>query len=58
MAQLKNDTIKARPKPADFLHGIPIEDARYILPLATKTNVSVAMSGDKLLDFFRLINII
>jgi thymidylate synthase ThyX len=36
--------------------GIPMEDARYILPLAAKTNLSVAMSADKLADLFALCN--
>jgi thymidylate synthase ThyX len=34
--------------------GIPIEDARYILPLSAQTHLSVAMSADKLADFFAL----
>lgn len=56
MSQLKADSFKGRPKPEHYLYGIPIEDARYILPLSTKTNVCVAMSGDKLIELFRLIN--
>jgi thymidylate synthase ThyX len=36
--------------------GVPMEDARYILPLSAKTNLSVAMSADKLTDFFALCN--
>jgi thymidylate synthase ThyX len=35
---------------------IPIEDARYILPLSAKTHLTVAMSADKLVDFFALCN--
>ncbi|MZP30683.1 thymidylate synthase thyx [Heliobacterium undosum] len=56
MSQLKDPNAKGRPKAENYLYGIPIEDARYILPLSTKTNVSVAMSGDKLVDLFRLLN--
>ncbi len=56
MSLLKEDGFKGRPKTEHYVHGIPIEDARYILPLSTKTNVCIAMSGDKLLDFFRLLN--
>ncbi|WP_242851607.1 FAD-dependent thymidylate synthase [Clostridium sp. DMHC 10] len=56
MSTLKNDEAKGRPKVQDYLYGIPIEDARYILPLAAKTNISVAMSGDKVLDLFYLFN--
>ena len=56
MSERKNGEFKGRPKLEHYLHGIPIEDARYILPLSTKTNVCVAMSGDKLVDFFRLVN--
>lgn len=44
-----------RPKAEDALYGIAIEDGRYILPLAVKTNISVAMSGDKLLPLFGLL---
>ncbi len=53
MSQLK-DEFKGRPKREHYLHGIPVEDARYILPLAVKTNISVATTGDKLLDWFRM----
>lgn len=56
MSQLKKDNIKGRPKTEHYLYGIPIEDARYILPLATKTNVCVAMSGDKLIELVRLMH--
>lgn len=44
-----------RPKKEDFIHGIPLEDARYILPLAVTTNMTVCMSGDKLIDLFGLL---
>jgi thymidylate synthase ThyX len=33
---------------------IPMEDARYVLPLSVRTNLSVAMSADKLMDWFVL----
>lgn len=46
---------KGRPKPAHYIHGIAVEDARYILPLSMKTNISVAMAGDKLLALFQLL---
>lgn len=52
MSQLKEGTFAGRPKAEHYVHGIPAEDARYILPLAVKTNISVAMTGDKLLDWF------
>lgn len=53
MSQLK-EAFKGRPKREHYLYGIPVEDARYILPLAVKTNLSVATTGDKLLDWFRM----
>lgn len=56
MSELKNENVKGRPKAENYLHGIPIEDARYILPLATKTNISVSMSGNKLVELFYLMN--
>ncbi|MEM3555300.1 MAG: FAD-dependent thymidylate synthase [Candidatus Micrarchaeia archaeon] len=34
--------------------GIPVEDARYILPNATKTTITVTMNGRELLHFFSL----
>lgn len=34
--------------------GIPVEDARYILPSATKTNIVVTMNARELLHFFSL----
>lgn len=55
MSQLK-ESFRGRPKKEHYLHGIPVEDARYILPLAVKTNLSVATTGDKLLDWFRMMN--
>lgn len=56
MSQLKEGEFKGRPKAENYLYGIPIEDARYILPMAVKTNVSVSMSGNKLIDLFALLN--
>lgn len=54
MSQLRKGNVKGRPKVEHYLYGIPIEDARYILPLSTKTNVCIAMSGDKLIELFKL----
>lgn len=34
--------------------GIPKEDARYILPLATPTNIAITMNARELLHFFAL----
>lgn len=56
MSELKEEEFKGRPKAGNYKHGIPIEDARYILPLAVKTNMSIAITGDKLYDLFALIN--
>ncbi len=36
-----------------FKYGIPQEDARYILPICTKTNIFTSMSGDKLINCIR-----
>jgi thymidylate synthase ThyX len=54
MTVKKAGEFKGRPKKEQYVHGILIEDARYILPLAVRTNVSTAMSGDKLVDFYKL----
>ncbi len=56
MSELKEGKFKGRPRTENYKYGIPIEDARYILPLATKTNMSIAMTGDKLYNLFLLIN--
>ena len=34
--------------------GIPLEDARYVMPNATRTNLVVTMNARSLLNFFRL----
>lgn len=48
MTELKPESVgKSRTTPDDYKWGIPIEDARYILPLSCKTNMTVTMSGDK-----------
>lgn len=53
MSKLKKDVKqKGRPKIQDYEYGIPIEDSRYILPLATSTNLMVSLSGDQLLELF------
>lgn len=56
MSELKEGNFKGRPKVDNYKYGIPIEDARYILPLASKTNLFISMSGDKLFDLYKLIN--
>ena len=56
MSELKPGEFKGRPKLENYQHGIPIEDARYILPLSSTTNLCITMSGDKLYDLFKLIN--
>lgn len=53
MSTLKDD-LKGRPKRENYLYGIPVEDARYLLPLAVKTNISVATTGDKLISWFKM----
>lgn len=53
MSQIKEE-FKGRPKKEHYLHGIPVEDARYILPLAVKTNLSVAPLVINWLDWFKM----
>ncbi|MDD3172200.1 MAG: FAD-dependent thymidylate synthase [Herbinix sp.] len=43
-----------RPKKTDFKYGIPYEDARYILPIASNTNLIMTFDGGK---FFELLNL-
>ncbi len=52
MSEKKPDAPKGRPRPQDYRYGIPIEDARYLLPLSAKTNLSVAMEGSGLIPLF------
>ncbi|MFP4424373.1 MAG: FAD-dependent thymidylate synthase [Candidatus Woesearchaeota archaeon] len=40
-------------KDSNYKHKIPIEDGRYIIPLAAKTNVFVTMPGNKVVNFYR-----
>lgn len=54
MSERQQGELKGRPQPDQYVHRIPIEDARYILPLAAHTNLCVAMAGEKLIDLFRL----
>lgn len=54
MTQLKDPNKKGRLTSDDFVHGITYEDARYILPLATTTTMTVTMSGDKLVDLYKM----
>lgn len=55
MSKLREDVKqKGRPKKENYEYGIPIEDARYILPLACKTNLVVSMSGSQLFDLLQL----
>jgi thymidylate synthase ThyX len=56
MSELRQGDIKGRPKLENYIYRIPIEDARYILPLCTKTNMCVTMSGDKLYQLYYLVN--
>jgi thymidylate synthase ThyX len=53
MSELK-EGFSGRPKIENYVHHIPIEDARYILPLATKTNLTVSLPGPKLIDLYKL----
>jgi len=56
MTELKPESVgKARTTPEDYKWGIPIEDARYILPLSCKTNMTVTMSGNKFKMFALLL---
>ena len=56
MTEIKEESRgKSRTTVKDYKHGIPIEDARYILPLSAKTNISVTMGGDKFLVFISLL---
>lgn len=56
MTELKPESVgKSRTTPDDYKWGIPIEDARYILPLSCKTNMTITMSGNKFKMFALLL---
>lgn len=54
MSVLNDPNKKGRLKPSDYVYGIPYEDARYILPLACTTNLTICMTADKLLPLMEL----
>ena len=56
MTQLKDENKKGRPAIDDFIHSIPYEDARSILPINISTNIVVSNSADRLIDLFALFN--
>ena len=58
MSVLKDEYLvhKGRKSSIHYKHGIPIEDARYCLPLLSKTNIHVTTTGDKLLNIVDLIH--
>lgn len=56
MTEIKEESKgKKRTTIADYKHGIPIEDARYILPLSAKTNLTVSMSANKFLRIMQML---
>lgn len=52
MSEKKPDAPKGRPRPEDYVYNIPIEDARYILPMYSRTNLSVSMNASGLIKLF------
>lgn len=57
MTEIKEESKnKSRTTKSDYKHGIPIEDARYCLPLSAKTNVAITTSGRQFLDFLLLLD--
>ncbi len=52
MSERKQDAKKGRPRPEDYVYNIPIEDARYILPLCSTTNLSISMDARGLVKLF------
>ena len=56
MTPLKESSLnkKGRKIAEDYVHGIPIEDARYILPLSCKTNINVTMTLKNLFNFYNI----
>ena len=54
MTALKSLDTKGRPEINDFVHGIPYEDGRSVLPLAISTNIVITMTADRLIDLVSL----
>ena len=56
MTELKEESKgKSRTTVEDYKWGIPIEDARYIMPLSCKTNMTITMAANKLPLFVYLL---
>lgn len=56
MTELKPESVgKTRTTIDDYKWGIPIEDARYIMPLSCKTNMTITMAAHKFPTFVYLI---
>jgi len=56
ITELNDPNKKGRLSREDFKYGILYEEARCILPLCVTTNISVTMSGDKLIDLYKIFN--
>jgi thymidylate synthase ThyX len=52
MTKLKEGFAGRKASEADYVNGIKIEDGRYILPLATTTNILVTMNFSNITRFF------
>jgi len=55
MTEMKEGFAGRKATEEDYVHGIKIEDGRYILPLATTTNIFVTMNFSKIINFFKTI---
>ncbi len=55
ITQIKEGFAGRKASEQDYVYGIKIEDGRYVLPLATKTNIIVTMNLSKTINFFNTI---
>lgn len=56
MTELKEESVgKSRTTVDDYKWGVPIEDARYIMPLSCKTNMTITMAANKFSLFVYLL---
>lgn len=52
ITQIKDGFAGRKASESDYVHGIKIEDGRYILPLNTTTNILVTMNFSRIINFY------
>jgi thymidylate synthase ThyX len=53
MTKIKEGFAGRKAQESDYVHGIKIEDGRYLLPISTTTNVFTTMNFSNIIRFYR-----